>query len=175
MKTLSIFFGMILFMSLASPAVYADKKAETKKQLDALNLKIKEAGDKGDLQASIQAAEEVITFTEDHFGKKSLEYARAMNNAANLYLFANYPSNAERLYKSAILIETKRLKGDDPALADSFYNLAMAYAVQNKYKEARSMLTKSYDIRLKKLGSDHPETQKTQQAIRQVISDSISS
>lgn len=169
--------SFIIFISILAAAVpaYAGKKDSAKKEIDALNQQIKEAGEKGDLQAAIEAAEKAFDIASDKFGKESKEAAKAMTNMANLYMFAHHAEDAERLYKNVILIESKIYSENDLNLADSFYNLAMAYAVQKKYDEARKMLDRTYKIRLQRLGEDHPDTQKIRKTIDEIWSEGVAS
>lgn len=157
------------------PFAFAGKKEDAKKIIDALNQKVKAAGEKGDLQGAIDAAEEVLEVTTKAYGEKSLESARAMNNVANLYLYADHADNAERLYKNMILILIKRLNHKDLEIADAYYNLAMAYAVQKKFDPARKMLNDCYKIRAEKLGENHADTQKARKALDDIWSDTPSS
>jgi tetratricopeptide (TPR) repeat protein len=158
---------LVLLLSLSLPA-YAGKKDEARKQIETLNQKIKQAGEAGDLQAALEAAEQAYEIAERDLGKKSIETARAMNNMANLYMYADHAADAERIYKNAIIIETKEYGKEHPALADSYYNLAMAYAIQQKYKEASKMMDKAYKIRVEKLGPDHPDSQKIRTALKEI-------
>lgn len=158
---------VLLSLLVLSVPVYAGKKGEVKKQIDSLNREIAKAVNGGDLQTAIEKAEQALDLAKQGYGEDGLETAKAMNNVANLYMFAGHAPDAELLYKNAILIET----GHDPqslTLADSFFNLAMAYATQKKYGEARKILDKAYKIRVEKLGAEHPETKKIPAVIDQI-------
>ena len=170
-------FWTVVFLSALnfSSPVYAGKKEDAKKQIEVLNQKMKEAGEKGDLQAAIDAAEQALEIASEHFGKESAETAKTMTNAANLYMYAHHAEDAERFYKNVILIESKIYSENDLNLADSFYSLAMAYAVQKKYPEARKMLDKAFKIRAKRLGENHPDTQKIRETIDKIWSEGVSS
>ena len=162
----SVLFLSVLFLAYPQ-AVFAGKK-EANQKIEALNHQIKAAGEKGDLQAAIEAAEQVYDISKKEFGEQSLEYSKAMNNMANLYMYANHAEDAERFYKQAIVIEADKKGSDSLDLAGSYYNLAMAYAMQKKYDEARKMLTKCHAIRAKNLGAENPETKKAQEALDQI-------
>ncbi len=161
--------AFLVFLFLSVPA-YAGKK-EVQKQIDALNEQLLKAATAGDLQTAIGKAEEALELARKEFSEEGLETAKAMNNVANLYMYAGHAGEAELLYKNAILIET----GHDPAglaLADSFSNLAMAYGMQKKYNEARKTLDRAYKIRMEKLGPDHPDTKKILTALDQIRAES---
>ncbi len=162
---------LLVFCFFANP-VQANEKTEAKKKIHAFHQKAKEASNAGDLQAAIDAAEQALGIALETFGDKSRETAEETNNVANLYMFAGFPAEAEALYKKAILIESKHLGKKDLALADSFYNLAMAYAMQKKYQDARIMLKKAYEIRVRKLGENHPDTLEIRQAQEQIYTES---
>lgn len=163
---------LLTFLFLFSESALASKK-EALKQIETLNHQIQQAGEKGDLQAAITAAEEVLAISQKTFGEQAPEAAKALNNVANLYLYSDNALQAERLYKEAILIEADKYGKDSKELADSYYNLAMAYAVQKKYEEGRQMLTKSHQIRLKNFGEDHPDTKKAREALDQIWSETM--
>ena len=155
----------VLSLFIFSVPSYAGKKDETRKKLDALNEKIKEAGKKGDLQAAIDAADRALALSSKELGEESPETAKALNNVANLYMYADHAEDAERLYKKAILIESNLHGNKDIGVADSLFNLAMAYAIQKKFDEAGKTMDRVYKIRLGKLGESHPETKKAREAL----------
>ncbi len=169
LKSVSVFF---LSFCLLSSGAYANDKTEAKKQIHDLHKKVQEASEAGDLQAAIEAAEQAHEIASEAFGDKSREKSEELNNVANLYMFAGHPAEAAELYKNAILIETGQRKKKDLTLADYFYNLAMAYAMQKKYPDARIMLKKAYEIRVKQLGEDHPDTNKIRKAQEQIFTES---
>jgi tetratricopeptide (TPR) repeat protein len=159
---------VLILVCLSASTLYGADINEGKKQIEALNQKIKDAGEKGDLQAAITAAEEALDKSAQFFGDESAEKAKALNNVANLYMFAGHALDAERLYKEAILIEAERFGTDSLEIADSYFNLAMAYAAQKKYDEARNVLKKTLHIRTEKLGGTHAETQKVNEVMKQI-------
>ena len=161
---------------LVSSPAFASKKSDAKKEIENLNQKIKESGDKGDLQTAITAAEDALDAATKGFGENSLEAAKATMNVANLYMYADHAADAERLYKNAILIQmNKKVDPNGPEMADSYYNLAMAYAVQKKYDEGRDLLNKCYKIRAQRLGENHPDTQKARKALDDVWNEAAAS
>lgn len=166
---LAVIAGFIIF--IVSAPVYANKESAAS-AIDVLNEKVKEAGKKGDLQTAIEAAENALEIAQREIGKDSMETARALNNVANLYMYAGHPVESESLYKQAILIETEHHDKDSLTVADSFYNLGMAYAVQKKYMEARKVLERALKIRSEKLGTDHADTLKIRDAIDEIWNES---
>ena len=149
---------------------FGGEKKEAAKKIETLNRTINEAASKGDLQKAIMAAEDALAIATKSFGENSFETAKAMNNVANLYMYAGHPGEAERLYKNSILIEVEEKGGDSLEAADSYYNLAMAYAMQKKYDPAGKMLNQALKIRTKELGASHPETLKVQKMLDEVWS-----
>jgi tetratricopeptide (TPR) repeat protein len=64
----------------------------------------------------------------------------------------------------------KDLLGDrHPDVATSLNNLAVLYCYQNRYDEAKLLFLQSLEIREAILGSDHPDTQNTIEAIEFVL------
>ncbi len=167
MKTQRLKIGTIVLLLIFAAGVpaYANKKDDAKKKIDSLNQQIKSFGEKGDLQSAISSAEEAAKVAREEVGADSVEYAKTLNNVANLYMYAEHPIAAERLYKDAILIETAHYDPNGLELADSYYNLALAYAVQNKFSEALKMMNRVHKIRTDKLGADHPNTQKAREML----------
>lgn len=162
---LRVFLLLLPALFLCTAPLYAGKKGDAKKQIETMNQKMKAAADKGNLQEAIEAAEKAFDAAVEGYGAESMEAGKAMNNMANLYMFANHAEDAERLYKKSIIIGIKNLEANSPELADSYYNLAMAYAVQKKYDEAREMMDKVYKMRTERLGPNHPDTQKAQKTL----------
>ena len=165
MKICKLTAVFILVVIFSVPNAFAFGKGEAKKKIDALNKQVSEAANKGDLQAAITAAEEVFDVSVKTFGEKSLETSRAMNNMANLYMYAGNAADAERMYKNAILIEVTEKGKDSTEVSDSYYNLGMAYAMQEKFDEARQVMNLSLLIRQGKLGASHPDTVKAQKML----------
>ncbi len=155
----SIFFCLVL---QAGPALANDQKAAAE-TLQTLNREIAEANDKQDLPSAIHAAEKAVQVAKTEFGSKGLEAAGAMNNLANLYLFADRAAEAETLFKETVLIylEKKDKKGTE--MADLYVNLGIAYAAQKKYRESLKILEKALIIRREKLGPDNIATKKVEE------------
>ena len=165
-KSLGIY---LLVCLIGLPGIsFAKASKEAVKKTEEFNKKIKSLADAGDLQKSIETAEEALAFSVKEFGDKSLETAHALNNVANLYMFSGNPANAERLYKESILILTNKKDKEGLEAADYYYNLGMAYAMQKKYDEASKILNQCLQIRAKELGNKNAETQKVQKVLADV-------
>lgn len=170
MKKRAFLFFTVFLIALA-PTLFAwggKKNKETLAELEALKKKVELSSQAGDLQAAIEAAEDVLALTAREFGAQSIEAGEAMNNTASLYLLSGGALNAERLYKEAILILAAKKDKYSLEMADYYYNLGMAYAMQEKYDQASSILNQCLQIRAKELGQKHPETQKVQNSLADV-------
>jgi tetratricopeptide (TPR) repeat protein len=133
-----------------------------------LNKQIIEADEKQDLPAAIQAAEEAVRVAQKEIGPQSLKTADAMNNLANLYLLAERAPEAQRLYQAAILIDMEKMDAKSVAMADIYYNLGVAYAMQKKYKPATDILRKARDIYLEKQGPDAEAAKRADEMITEL-------
>jgi hypothetical protein len=83
-------------------------------------------------------------------------------------------TNGLKLLERAIAIQSKKLGKDHPAVAETSYWLGLVHfelAKSNKsavsLKQAREYMQRSYEIRMKKWGSAHPETQETANSLKQ--------
>lgn len=168
MKSLKAFLAFALLISFTASPAFAESKKEAKKKIETLNADIKKAADTGDLQKGIDAAEEAFEISARVFGEDSMEAANAMVNLANLYMYAEDPAGAENLLKKAILnMSQTDMKSTD--VADAYFNLAMSYAMQTKYDEARKSMNLALQIRTEKLGEEHEQTQKARRMFEQLM------
>ncbi len=168
MKSKKVLTLVLAFVLCAPALVFAGNKKEAAKKIDALNQQIAQAAKDRDLQRGIDAAEEAFEISSREFGKDSKEASSAMINLANLYMYADDPAGAENLLKKAILnMSVKDMRSLD--VADAYFNLSMAYAMQKKYDEASKCMNLVLQIRTEKLGRDHEETLKAQKMFDQLI------
>lgn len=164
-KNAVVFF---VFYLVFSSAVYADGKKEAAKKIDELNHKMMDAAKQHDLQTAITDSEDALSTARLFFGEDSLEAAKAMNNTANLYMYAGHAPDAAELYQKSLEITIKKAGPESTETADSYFNLAMCYASQNKFDDARAALNKAVEIRKKKLGETHPDTQKAEKMLEEI-------
>lgn len=161
---LSIFFCLT---AQAGSAFAKDEKAVATK-IQALNDQIVAANEARDLPTALRAAEEAVRVAKEGYGKNSLQAADTMNNLANLYLYLKRAKEAEQLYKQAILIDLKELDKEGVEIAAIYFNLGVAYAVQEKYAAAIDILNKALNIRLNKLGRENEATKNVEQMIAEL-------
>ncbi len=148
MKSLKAFLAFALLISFTASPAFAESKKEAKKKIETLNADIKKAADTGDLQKGIDAAEEAFEISARVFGEDSME-------AANL------------LKKAILNMSQTDMKSTD--VADAYFNLAMSYAMQTKYDEARKSMNLALQIRTEKLGEEHEQTQKARRMFEQLM------
>jgi tetratricopeptide (TPR) repeat protein len=168
-RRISPFLLSFLFCLIAQTelAVAIDGSAGTAKIKD-LNDQIVAANEARDLPAAIRAAEEAVRVAQKEIGPQSLKTADAMNNLANLYMLADRASEAQRLYQAAILIDLEKMDAKSIAMADIYYNLGIAYAVQEKHKAAIDILRKAREIYLEKQGPDDLSSKRTDEMITEL-------
>lgn len=167
----SLFFYLVVtnFCFSGSGVLLAeDPPASSNEKLRMLSDQIIEADEKQDLPAAIQAAEEAVRVAQKEIGSQSLKTADAMNNLANLYLLADRAPEAQRLYQAAILIDLEKMDAKSVAMADIYYNLGVAYAMQKKYKAATDILRKARDIYLEKQGPEGESAKKMDEMITEL-------
>lgn len=121
--------------------------------LDMNKLKDSEAA----MNNSIAKASAVLKDNSSNFIKLQI-------NLANIYRFEKKYTEAEELYKKAILIKEKKL-GAHPDLAHLKKGLAQLYMEMGKTGEVEKLLQSAYDINKKKLGEKNPATVATQQEL----------
>ena len=174
MMTHKSWYGFLFLLSIifclvtqAGSAFAKDQKAVDAK-IQALNDQIVIANEARDLPTALRAAEEAVKVAKDGYGKNSLQAADTMNNLANLYLYLKRASEAEQLYKLAVLIDLKKLDKEGVEMAAIYFNLGVAYAMQKKYTAAIDILNKALNIRLKKIGPDSAETKNVEQMIEEL-------
>jgi tetratricopeptide (TPR) repeat protein len=156
------------FFLPGSGVLWAEDISAGKEKLRLLNEQIVEADEKQDLPAAIRAAEESVRVAQKEIGPQSLKTADAMNNLANLYLVAGRAPEAQRLYQSAILIGLEKMDAKSVAMADIYYNLGVAYAMQKKHKAATDILRKARDIYQEKQGPDAEPAKRADEMITEL-------
>ena len=85
--------------------------------------------------------------------------ADSFNNIGAVYAGEGDLENALVQFQKALEIRT-RVFGSEHHVAVSYQNLAAVYQSQGNHVQTKEMATKAYHIFLKKLGPDHPHTQK---------------
>jgi CHAT domain-containing protein/tetratricopeptide (TPR) repeat protein len=86
---------------------------------------------------------------------------QTLNNLANLYLNQSKYSEAEGLYKRALVILETALGASHSDVGRTLNNLALVYRAQGKYREAEGLLERALAIREKALGASHPDVGQT--------------
>ena len=165
---LPILLGFFFCFMVSAGFLFAKDTSKAAETLRDLNLQIVAANGNHDLSGALRAAEKAARVAKVEYGESSLEAANAMNNLGNLYAFADWASEAEQLFKKAILIYLEKSDMNGTGMADIYFNLGVAYAMQKKYKDAINILNKALVIRHEKLGPDNAATKKTEQMINEL-------
>ncbi len=87
---------------------------------------------------------------------KGVRLAASLDNLAEVYRAEKQLGKSEKLYRQALTIWERVLKGADPKLAQSVENLADVLTEQGKSKEGEALYQRSREIREKALAV-HPE------------------
>ncbi len=95
-------------------------------------------------------------------GKKTLgedhpDYAKWLNNLAELYRAQGKYGEAESLYERVLEINETALGENHPNMAAALNNHALLYKSQGKYAEAEPLYKRAIEIDKKALGPDHPD------------------
>jgi CHAT domain-containing protein/Tfp pilus assembly protein PilF len=109
----------------------------------------------------------VLKTIEKLRGEDHLDLAFALNNLGALYKKKGDYAQAESMLRRALEIREKRLKPDDPAIAQSQNNLASLYADQGDQDRAAQLHQRVLEIRKKTLG---PEDVLTAQSMNNLAS-----
>lgn len=167
--SISLFIWGVFFCSFAASGLASAKDhSDAAAKIRALNDQIMAANGKGDLSGALLAAEKAFELSKTEYGTSSKEAADTMNNLANLYLYANRAAAAEQLYKQAILIDIEKMDKKGTEMADIYFNLGVAYAIQKKYMDAINILNKALVIRREKLGADNVATKKVEAMVEEL-------
>ncbi|MEI7751427.1 MAG: tetratricopeptide repeat protein [Candidatus Omnitrophota bacterium] len=159
-----LFLLSIVFCLVAQTGpVYAKNRSTAARTIRDLNMEIADANGRQDLPGALQAADKAVHVAKKEFGGKSQEAGDAMNNLANLYLFADRAAEAEQLLKQVVLISLKKKDKKGTEMADLYVNLGIAYAAQKKYSDALKILNNALVIRREKLGPDNIATKKVEE------------
>jgi tetratricopeptide (TPR) repeat protein len=97
-------------------------------------------------------------------GEKALgarDVAQTLNNQAIVYGVQGKYSEAEGLFKRALVIREKALGASHPDVAQTLNDLALVYRTQGKYSEAEELFKRALVIREKALGASHPDVGQT--------------
>jgi tetratricopeptide (TPR) repeat protein len=109
------------------------------------------------ISAKYSAAEllrkQLIEFVK---GKDQQEYARQLNELAQVYYSQGKYDEAIKLYLEAIEIDKKTIGIEHPNYAICLNNLAMVYNSQGKYDEAIKLYLEAIEIGKKTIGIEHP-------------------
>ena len=89
-------------------------------------------------------------------GKESADYAEAVGNLGFLYDELGRFAVAEPMYKEALELKRRILKGDHPDLAMSINNMAMFYNERGDLKQAEPLLKDALEMNRRIYNSDHP-------------------
>src|SRR5476651_1154186 len=85
-----------------------------------------------------------------------VDQAAAINSQAEIYRNQGRYTDAEPLYKRALLILENSVGRDDPSVAGVLNNLALLYVNQDRYSDAEPLYKRSLAIYEKTFGADHP-------------------
>jgi eukaryotic-like serine/threonine-protein kinase len=91
----------------------------------------------------------------DSQGRRSTSYAVSVNNLATLYEETGDLAEAEARYRESIAVRRLWLPEDDLSVVRVQFNLGRLLIKIGNLAEANTLITRAYDIRLKKLGAAH--------------------
>jgi CHAT domain-containing protein/Tfp pilus assembly protein PilF len=106
---------------------------------------------------SIRYHEKALEIQRNELGENHHEYARSLNNLAELYRVMGAYSKAKPLLLKALEIMKKVLGENHPDYADGLNNLAKLYRDMGDYSKAEPLYQKAWEIRKNVLGENHPD------------------
>ncbi|KAK3314373.1 P-loop containing nucleoside triphosphate hydrolase protein, partial [Apodospora peruviana] len=102
----------------------------------------------------------------DEIAKSSLLFGMAGGS----YILGNY-SEAEKLYRQTLVLQTKLLGSEYPDTLMTMNYLAVAVRNQGKASEAEQLYRQTLALQTKVLGSEHPDTLRTMTNLANAVSD----
>src|SRR5262245_45163805 len=112
---------------------------------------------RGNYPAAQIDAQELERLAKARFGADHPYYAVALNKLGIVVQAQGKYSDAEGLFKHALVIREKALGASHPDVGHGLNNLAYAYQAQGKYSEAEGLYKRALVIREKALGAAHPD------------------
>lgn len=121
----------------------------------ALNIQIVKLHDSGQYAAASEVAEEALKAASQIYGPDHVQTAISMNNLAAIYRGLEKLSEAEQLYKQAMIIWEKSVGKNSYEVASCLNNLAELYSSQQKYKDSEKLFKASLSILENLYGKEH--------------------
>ena len=120
---------------------------------------------------ALDCQQEVLKIWKKHYGDKHIRVAIATNNLGMIYLDQQKLKPAKEQFLAAIEIAEALPDKENKDLASFYNNIATVYYYERSFDLSEEYFQKAYDLFLKVLGADHPQTKNTQtnlQVLKQV-------
>jgi CHAT domain-containing protein/tetratricopeptide (TPR) repeat protein len=102
---------------------------------------------RADTLATLNLAERVVRLKEQHLGRAHPELAISLHNLGTAHARRGEFSVAVRLHERGLMVRSAAAQADDPGVADSLDQLALALIHLEKFSEAKRSLDQSRRIR----------------------------
>src|SRR6266699_1779792 len=148
--------AFVAFLALTTFGALATASAQPA-DIIAVNKAFQDHYSRGNYPAAQIDAQELERLVKARFGADHAYYAVALNKLGIVVQAQGKYSEAEGLFKRALVIREKALGANHPDVGQTLNNLANVYRAQGKYSEAEGLLKRALVIREQALGASHPD------------------
>ncbi len=117
-----------------------------------------EHGDAGMVPRAIDELERVVALETAAYGPSHPTFVETYNTLGIAWQHADDWTRAKENWNHALRLATSAIDDNDRILAALLNNLAYASTKTGEFEEATEHLERAYDIRLRTLGREHPDT-----------------
>jgi len=141
---------LLVFLIFNSFTVFAQSLKE-------LNDSIVQYYNNGEIEKGIIVGKKAVIVAKKQFGENHTEYAKSLNNLAELYRNIYLYQKAQPLYIQAIEIMKNVLGENHPSFAIAINNLALLYKEMGQYEKAETLFIQAKEILKNSLGESSPD------------------
>jgi CHAT domain-containing protein/tetratricopeptide (TPR) repeat protein len=131
--------------------------ADVEQKISYLNKQVVRFFEEGQYERAIDFAIRASDLAHRHLGDEHPDYAKSLNNLAELYVATGDYARAEPLHRQALEIRRTALGENHPDFAQSLNNLGHLYVEMSYYTKAEPLFKRALEVRRKALGENYPD------------------
>src|SRR3954471_19247787 len=139
-------------------SVASGQSATPAEQWQALNQRLIEAYQAGQVNEAVPLAEQALELARQAFGPRHPNMLASMNNLASVLDSQGRYGEAEPLYRETLQLRREVLGPRHPDTLTSMNNLAGVLDHQGRYREGEPLFRETLQLRREVLGPRHPNT-----------------
>ena len=112
----------------------------------------------GDYARAAQASAQVIELAAKQSGRRSADYAQALDDHGVNLRFLGHSAEAEKLHRSALELRTELLGEKHPDTLTSLGNLAVTLSALGREREVEALDRRAVALKTEVFGDKHPNT-----------------